>query len=159
MVRNMVYKYLLYLIAPSIIVWYGYNLIYDRGFNQCEVMVDLQAKELLEAQIEDYELQVAKTNEVSKKLLDTQRKLQHVQSKNTLYASTISGTCDPKLRLLVTYASAGEEVPTDTSTPEAEARTSTEAKPITDVSENIAINYARHHNCVAQLNAILDLDE
>jgi hypothetical protein len=67
--------------------------------------------------------------------------------------------------VLVAYAAAGAEavMPDATGTPVGETGTADTAAPAEadaqPIAENIAVNYARGHACVAKLNALIDFHE
>ena len=138
----------------------GYWAIRDSGVRSCERDV-AAATSLAQEEAHQYLLaEVARGEDLSKKLAQTQRKLNDKQAELLAYANGITGNCSGDFGVFVASASGAGDVPKTASPP----ATAPAAKAPSDIAANIiafniATNYTRLDQCVASLNALLDWHE
>ena len=140
---------------------FAYMAIDSRATTRCERDAQLVAFTAAEEAHQYYLAEVTRGDELSERLLKTQRKLNAKEYEYITYANAVTGLVDPSVRVLVQYASGAKDgVPKATiSTPDAPV---TEAPIVNStaitraIAANIAINYARLDHCVAGFNALID---
>ena len=138
----------------------GYWAIRDSGVRACERDV-AAATTLAQEEAHQYILaEITRGEDLSKKLAQTQRKLNDKQAELLAYANGITGNCSGDFGVFVASASGAGDLPKTASPPDA----APPAKAPADIAANIvafnvATNYTRLDKCVAEFNALLDWHE
>lgn len=130
----------------------AYRAIYSSGVGACEGDAALVAIHAQEAAHQEHLAAIERGEEISRRLLETQRKLRSTEREYLAYANAIVGNCPDTVRVLAHYAARGEKLPETTSAPPGSAATvSADA-----VGQNIAENYARCFANAAQHRALIE---
>jgi hypothetical protein len=149
-------------------IYWSVMAIHDWGYraHQSEVAAAQQVEQ--EKAFEQYFDEVETNQKLALKLAESQAHLATVSAKHAAYARRITGNCDPKLRVLVSYAASATNIPTTTTGKLDDTTAAGRAIPteetlsgedLADLASNIATNYTRHHQCVEQLNALITYEE
>jgi hypothetical protein len=155
-------------VAVALSIAWGVMAIRAWGYraHQSEVAA-IQQVEQAQA-FEQYFDEIETNQKLALQLAESQARLAAVSAKHGAYARRITGVCDPKLRVLVSYASTATDIPATTPgqlddttaasgiVPPAETLS---GEDLADLASNLATNYARHHQCVEQLNALITYEE
>ena len=148
-------------LALTVFAWWGYHTIDHRGYSRCQGEYQVAAAKAAADAHTEYLAAVSWGNQISEKLAETQRKLDDNKSEYITYANSITGVCDPSVRMLVQYASGAKlpataGAPAPTASPESTADLAYEAAVTKAIGLNIAENYARLDQCVAGFSALIE---
>ncbi len=120
--------------------------------NACESAHETTRLQAVEQQMDATLDEIERGNQISERLIQTQRRLYATKTEYLAYANGIAGNCPAQLGVLTDAAAAGADLPAATGAPaDATAPVSAAA-----LGANIAENYARCHANTAQLSALID---
>lgn len=138
----------------------GYWAIRDSGVRACERDV-AAATAMAQEEAHQYLLaEVARGEDLSKKLTQTQRKLNDKQAELLAYANGITGNCSGDFGVFVASASgSGDLSKTASPSPAAPPTKAPADIAASIIAFNVATNYTRLDQCVASFNALLDWHE
>lgn len=147
-------------LAIAAVIAGGYWAIRDSGVRACERDV-AAATSMAQEEAHQYVLaEITRGEELSKKLAQTQRKLNDKQAELLAYANGITGNCSGDFGVFVASASGAGDMPKTPSAPAAAPATKAPADIAANIiAFNVATNYTRLDQCVSSLNTLIDWHE
>jgi 7-keto-8-aminopelargonate synthetase-like enzyme len=140
-----------------------YNVVSDAATTRCENANLFAISQAVEEQRQYLLAEQDRSNQISAKLLETQRKLNETEKQYITYASAITGNCNgDDFRMFIqqvsgtspSQLSSTPSTPTDRSTANDPSDLAYEEAVARILAANIAQNYSRLNLCVTEKRAI-----
>ena len=161
--RSPVARYVGAALAVAVLLWGIDRAAFNRGVAAAEgrhALAEIKARDAAEKAIAEAN---SRADKISRNLDSTQRRLEGLKYEYLTYANAITGHCPGTLGLLTSAASHGQPLPATSGqpadSPAADGAAAAATIPARVIGANIAINYTRFQQCLAQYNALLDWHE